>query len=124
MTRVSTYPGSAIADLDPSSSAASSARGEQYTVVMQQPLTDDEAALLYTVQMMGSASYPISKVGSRWQWHAWRSVGGSPTLYRTKRAAVAAFELWSDLALARWREMKIANRLLILTAVGVKELAS
>lgn len=83
------------------------------------PLTDDEAALLYTVQMWGSDSYPIQKQGRAWIWRDWRGVKGTPVVYRTKRAAVAAFQGWIELALERWRDMKAANPSAILTAVGI-----
>lgn len=50
-------------------------------------------------------------------------VAGSPALYKTKGAAVAAFEAWRDLALERWAEFKRTSPHAILTAVGVKELS-
>src|SRR5678815_4152015 len=66
-----------------------------------QPLTDDEAALLYHVGRWGSDGYPIERIGRSWHWRQWLSVRGAPVVYRTKRAAVAAFEGWCDLARAR-----------------------
>jgi hypothetical protein len=83
------------------------------------PLTDDEAALVYHIGRFGSDGYPIERVGRRWQWRSWRSVGGAPIAYRTKQLAVAAFEAWYDLALERWRRMRVAGPYAILTAVGV-----
>ena len=84
-------------------------------------LTDDEAALLYTVQMHGSAAYPISKLsGNRWLIGPWRGWKGFPVCYKTKKAAVAQFEGWMSLALERFADMRRANPDVIITAVGVK----
>lgn len=63
------------------------------------PTTEDERALLNHVCMWGSDGYPIQKVGSRWIWADFRSVKGSPTTYKTKRDAVAAFERFYDMLL-------------------------
>jgi hypothetical protein len=84
------------------------------------PLTDDEAALLYTVQMCGSDHWPIAKVGGRWHVLAWRSWGGFPAPFATRTKARAAFQGWIDLALERWREMRQATPSATLTAVGVR----
>ncbi len=84
-----------------------------------QPLTDDEAALLYHVQMFGANGYPVERLGRRWVFRDWRTVRGPPVMFRTKRAAVAQFEAWEALALDRLREMKRAQPGSILTAVGV-----
>ena len=83
-------------------------------------LTDDEAALLYHVACWGSDGYPIERSGRGWVVRAWRSVKGSPIVYRTKSAAVDHFEAWLDLALERWRDMKARNPNMILTAEGVR----
>lgn len=86
------------------------------------PLTDDEAALLYAVGRWGSAAYPIQKLqGSRWIIGAFRSWTGFPIVYRTKKAATEQFERWVDLALERWNDTKKPGT--ILTAVGIKETA-
>jgi len=85
------------------------------------PLSDDEAGLLYHVQRWGSDGYPIERVGRSWHWRDWRSVRGAPVAYRTKTAAVGAFEAWEELALLRWRRTRLANPRAILTAVGVRE---
>jgi hypothetical protein len=82
------------------------------------PLTDDEAALLYTVTMQGSAAYPIHKVQSRWMVGPWRDWKGFPTVYKTKKAAVEMFERWKTLALERWATTKGPHE--ILTAVGIR----
>lgn len=83
------------------------------------PLTDDEAALLYHIGRWGSQGYPIERVGRSWHWRSWRSVRGAPTVYRTKTAAVGAFEVWYGLALDRWRAMRLARPGAILTGVGI-----
>ena len=84
-----------------------------------QPLTDDEAALFYHVQLFGSDGYPVEKLGRLWVVRDWRTVKGPPTVFKTKGAAVAQFEAWEALALERLREMKRATPGSILTAVGV-----
>jgi hypothetical protein len=73
------------------------------------PLTDDEAALLYHVTTYGAPGYPVEKIGRRWQWRSWRGVLGSPIVYRTKREAIAAFECWIALSLAKFRDMRAAD---------------
>lgn len=62
-------------------------------------LSPEEQALLTHVTMFGSAGYPIRKLarGSRWVWDDAFGVKGTPTVYKTKRAAVAAFEVWCSL---------------------------
>lgn len=59
-------------------------------------VTEDERALMNHWSMWGSDGYPIQKLGSRWTWGPWRSVQGPPTLFRTKREAVASFEAFID----------------------------
>jgi len=44
------------------------------------------------VSMWGSDGYPVRKLGRGWTWGPWRSVKGPPTVFQTKRAAVASFE--------------------------------
>lgn len=59
-------------------------------------LTADERDLLTHVSRFGSEGYPVSKVGSRhWSW-TWRGKCGPPTVFRTKREAVASFERFLD----------------------------
>lgn len=67
------------------------------------PLTDNERQLMAHVMRWGSAGYPVQRIGSRWFWHDAFGVKGSPVAYRTKKAAVAAFDAWYDLARARLR---------------------
>ena len=55
-------------------------------------LSKDECALLAQVTRFGSAAYPVRKWGRGWTWGLWRSIQGPPTVFRTKRAAVASFE--------------------------------
>jgi hypothetical protein len=83
-------------------------------------LTDDEAALLYHVQMHGSPGYPVAKLGKRWIVCDWRTVKGPPLCYLTRKSAVAYVEGWIDLALEKWREYKRTHPLAILTAVGIR----
>lgn len=61
------------------------------------PITENERRLMQHVSMFGSAGYPVQKIGTRWFWVDAFGVSGSPSAYRTKRAAIAAFELWCDL---------------------------
>lgn len=68
---------------------------------MSIPLSPDEAALLNHWSMWGSEGYPIEKRGSRWFWREWRSVKGSPSPYKTKREAQAAFELFISILIDR-----------------------
>jgi len=84
------------------------------------PLTDDEAALLYTVQMHGSRAYPIRKLQTRWAIGPWRGWTGFPIMYKTKRQASAQFEKWIQLALERLQAMRATNPHVMLTAVGIK----
>lgn len=86
------------------------------------PLTHVEAALLYWVQMHGSASYPIGKYSGHWQVGPWREWKGFPTVYETRKAAVEQFEQWIALALDRWADMKRNNPNAILTAAGIRGL--
>ena len=71
------------------------------------PLSTNEALLLGHIQQWGSSGYPIRKTsGGGWFWDNAFGVSGSPIRYRTKRAAVAAFEVWCDLARARFAAMR------------------
>lgn len=89
------------------------------------PLTHDEGALLYHVSMWGAPGYPIAKLRKgrtpKWIIGPWRSWTGFPTVYATKKAAVAQFERWYDMALERWTAMKQANPNITLTAIGVRD---
>ncbi len=86
-----------------------------------QPLSDDEAALLYHVQRFGSDGYPVERLGRRgWIVRDWRTVKGPSIVYRTKRAATLQFEAWTSLALERLKDMQRVKPGSILTAVGVR----
>ncbi len=63
---------------------------------MNRVVTEDERALLEQVIRWGSDGYPIAKLGRGWAWGPWRSVNGPPTIFRTKREAVAHFERFLD----------------------------
>lgn len=54
-------------------------------------MTYDERRLFSHIGRWGSEGYPIRKLGRKWDWHFTERVT-SPTLYTTKREAVAAFE--------------------------------
>lgn len=62
-------------------------------------LTLQESDFLSHVQMWGSASYPVQKIGSRWQWVEFWGIKGAPTTYKTKKAAVAAVEAYVNILL-------------------------
>lgn len=55
-------------------------------------ITEDERALLCHVSRWGSDGYPVRKLGRRWTWGPWRSIAGPPTMWKTKREAVAHVE--------------------------------
>lgn len=57
-------------------------------------LTNEQNALLAHALMFGIEGYPIQKISGRWMWVEAFGVKGSPTVYKTKKAAVAAFEGW------------------------------
>lgn len=63
------------------------------------PMTKDERDLLDHLCMWGSSAYPIEKRGRGWHWRDWRGVKGSPTVYKTKREAFAAFGRFRDMLL-------------------------
>jgi hypothetical protein len=48
------------------------------------------------VTRWGSDGYPVSKLGSGWTW-GWDTVPGPPKVFRTKREAVAHFELFESI---------------------------
>ena len=50
------------------------------------------------ISRFGSKGYPVHKIGSRrWIWADFWGVKGAPVVYRTKRAAVAAVELYLEI---------------------------
>lgn len=64
------------------------------TFAYDRPLTEDERWLVDHVSMWGSDGYPVRKRGNHWSWDC-RSLK-SPTVYKTKREATAAFEAYLD----------------------------
>lgn len=65
------------------------------------PLSENERALLSHVLMWGSDGYPVAKLGRKWQVADAFGVKGPPTIFKTKRAAVAQFEAWINQAVER-----------------------
>jgi hypothetical protein len=63
------------------------------------PITDDERQLMTHWGMWGSDGYPINKLKRGWTWGPYLSVNGPPTVFKTKRAAVASFEAFIDILL-------------------------
>lgn len=57
-------------------------------------LNEDERGLLTHLSRWGVDGYPVRKLGKRWTWD-FRSLK-SPTLYRTQREAIEAFERFHD----------------------------
>ncbi len=66
-------------------------------------LSTDENDLLQHVSRWGSDGWPIQKVGRNWHWVESWGVKGSPTVYKTKRAAGEAFQAWIDAMLRKIR---------------------
>lgn len=62
-------------------------------------LSASEKSIVQHVSRWGSDGYPITKVGRRWHWNEMFGVRGAPVSYKTKRAAVQAFENFHDLLL-------------------------
>ena len=64
------------------------------------PVTEDEDSLLTQISMFGSDGYPINRLGAgKWCWGPWRSVQGPPTVFKTKREAIASFERFQGVLL-------------------------
>jgi hypothetical protein len=66
--------------------------------VTHRPITNDERDLLAHVTMFGSPGYPVRKCGRGWIWGTDR-VKGPPTVFKTKREAVASFEAFEKVLL-------------------------
>lgn len=60
-------------------------------------ISEDEKDLLAHISMWGSDGYPVSKIGRGWTWGPYRSIKGRPTIFKTKREAVASFEQYHDI---------------------------
>lgn len=75
-------------------------RGEDYDEHEQRrnqmQLTEDEQGLLNHIIRWGSDGYPVRKFGRGWTWGPFRSIKGSPIVYKTKREATAAFEAYEQ----------------------------
>lgn len=65
----------------------------RFTTMPYDTLTQGGNEWLSHVGRWGSAGYPVRKRGSRWAFERMFGVGGTPTTYRTKGAAEAAFPL-------------------------------
>jgi hypothetical protein len=59
-------------------------------------ITEDETALLNHITRWGSDGYPVRKLGRGWTWGPWLSVNGPPTVFKTKREAVASLEAFEQ----------------------------
>ncbi len=59
---------------------------------MYETLSQGENEWLRHMNMFGSDGYPVRKTGSRWMFERAFGVGGTPIVYKTKRAAIAACE--------------------------------
>lgn len=65
-------------------------------------ISRSELDFLAHMMMWGSAGYPVRKVGNgRWIWDDFLGVKGAPTVYKTKRDAVAAVERYIDILIDR-----------------------
>jgi len=65
---------------------------------MERKISDDERQLMTHVTMFGSDAYPIRKLSAgHWAWDRFYGVNGAPTVFKTKRAAVAAFNAFLDI---------------------------
>lgn len=60
-----------------------------------------ESDWLQHMTRFGSDGYPVRKVGRNWQWVEFWGVRGAPTVYRTKREAVAACERYESILIER-----------------------
>ena len=61
-------------------------------------LNEDETRFLAHMVRWGSEGYPIRKAGNRrWLWEPFCGIQGSPLVYPTKRAAIAAIEAYLDI---------------------------
>ncbi len=57
-------------------------------------LSEGERALVTHCSMFGSDGYPVAKMSKHWHWVEAFGVKGPPVVYKTKRDAVAAFEVF------------------------------
>ena len=65
-------------------------------------LTESENAFLSHNVRWGSDMYPVRKLRAGvWIWDDFAGVKGAPTVYKTKRAAVAAIEAYLEILVAK-----------------------
>jgi hypothetical protein len=65
------------------------------TICDSEYLSTDENDFLQHWSRWGSDMYPVSKTsGGRWVWTEFCGIKGAPTVYKTKRAACEAVELY------------------------------
>jgi hypothetical protein len=65
-------------------------------------LSEGENQILQHVGRWGSDGYPVRKLSAgRWIWDESFGVKGAPVVYKTKRAAVQAFERFVDVLIDR-----------------------
>lgn len=62
------------------------------TIPGRERLTEDQDWILGHWSMFGSDGYPVRKIGRKWQVVGQRGHGAFPTVFNTKREAVAAWE--------------------------------
>ena len=59
-------------------------------------LSENEKRILTHISRWGSDGYPIHKSGNKWMWVEFFGINGAPTIYKTKKEAFAAFEIFLD----------------------------
>lgn len=69
-------------------------------------LTIAEAGFYLHMQRWGSAGYPVAKMGGKWFWNEAFAVSGTPSPFKTKKAAHEAIETYLGIL-----RDKIAGRL-------------
>lgn len=68
--------------------------------ITERGLSNDELQLLKHITMFGAPGYPIRKFKTgKWTWGPFRSIAGPPTVFKTKREAVASFEAYHQVLL-------------------------
>lgn len=64
---------------------------------MYATLSKGENEWLTHMSRWGSDGYPVRKTGSRWVFERFYGVGGTPVVYKTKKAATAACEAFYEI---------------------------
>lgn len=62
-------------------------------------ILESEWNWLQHVSRWGADSYPVRKLGRKWEFQRMYNAGGCPSLFKTKREAVARVELYYDMLL-------------------------